>query len=31
MTKECKALIGLFHGQNALKKNKFGKPEREVK
>ncbi|XP_053394852.1 trifunctional enzyme subunit alpha, mitochondrial-like isoform X2 [Mercenaria mercenaria] len=31
MTTECKALIGLFNGQTACKKNKFGKPQREVK
>ncbi|XP_060557413.1 trifunctional enzyme subunit alpha, mitochondrial-like [Ruditapes philippinarum] len=31
MTSECKALIGLFNGQTACKKNRFGKPEREVK
>lgn len=31
MTSECKALIGLFNGQTACKKNKFGKPQREVK
>lgn len=31
MTPECKALIGLFNGQTACKKNKFGKPEREVR
>jgi len=31
MTKESKALIGLFNGQTALKKNKFGKPQRETK
>ncbi|KAH3693590.1 trifunctional enzyme subunit alpha, mitochondrial-like [Dreissena polymorpha] len=31
MTPESKALVGLFNGQTALKKNKFGKPEREVK
>ncbi|NXA39922.1 ECHA enzyme, partial [Eudromia elegans] len=31
MTKECKALLGLYHGQVQCKKNKFGTPEREVK
>ena len=31
MTNESKALIGLYHGQTALKKNKFGKPKKEVK
>ncbi|XP_030637445.1 hydroxyacyl-CoA dehydrogenase trifunctional multienzyme complex subunit alpha a [Chanos chanos] len=31
MTSESKALIGLYHGQVACKKNHFGKPEREVK
>jgi len=31
MSTESKALIGLFEGQTALKKNKFGKPQREVK
>lgn len=31
MTKESQALIGLFNGQTACKKNRFGKPEREVK
>ncbi|XP_056419643.1 trifunctional enzyme subunit alpha, mitochondrial [Hyla sarda] len=31
MTSESRALIGLYHGQVQCKKNKFGKPEREVK
>ncbi|PKK17938.1 hydroxyacyl-CoA dehydrogenase/3-ketoacyl-CoA thiolase/enoyl-CoA hydratase (trifunctional protein), alpha subunit [Columba livia] len=31
MTKESKALIGLYHGQVRCKKNKFGTPKREVK
>ena len=31
MTKESKALIGLYKGQTALKKNKFGTPKKEVK
>nr|XP_033793835.1 trifunctional enzyme subunit alpha, mitochondrial [Geotrypetes seraphini] len=31
MTKESKALIGLYHGQVLCKKNKFGTPEKEVK
>ena len=31
MTNESKALIGLFHGQTACKKNRFGKPKKEVK
>ncbi|NXU54876.1 ECHA enzyme, partial [Turnix velox] len=31
MTKESKALIGLYHGQVQCKKNKFGAPQREVK
>lgn len=31
MSKESQALIGLYHGQTALKKNKFGKPKIEVK
>uniref|UniRef100_A0A8B9TIB3 enoyl-CoA hydratase n=1 Tax=Anas platyrhynchos TaxID=8839 RepID=A0A8B9TIB3_ANAPL len=31
MTKESKALIGLYHGQVRCKKNKFGTPQREVK
>nr|KAF6328823.1 hydroxyacyl-CoA dehydrogenase trifunctional multienzyme complex subunit alpha [Pipistrellus kuhlii] len=31
MTKESKALIGLYHGQVLCKKNKFGTPQREVK
>ncbi|XP_033916451.1 trifunctional enzyme subunit alpha, mitochondrial isoform X1 [Melopsittacus undulatus] len=31
MTKESKALIGLYHGQTHCKKNKFGAPQREVK
>lgn len=30
MTKESKALIGLYHGQTACKKNKFGKPQKPV-
>ncbi|KAK3738391.1 hypothetical protein RRG08_037028 [Elysia crispata] len=28
MTNESKALIGLYHGQTACKKNNFGKPEK---
>ena len=31
VTKEAKALIGLYHGQVLCKKNKFGTPQREVK
>ncbi|XP_048830307.1 trifunctional enzyme subunit alpha, mitochondrial-like [Brienomyrus brachyistius] len=31
MTTESKALIGLYHGQVACKKNRFGTPEKEVK
>ncbi|XP_061610598.1 hydroxyacyl-CoA dehydrogenase trifunctional multienzyme complex subunit alpha a [Phyllopteryx taeniolatus] len=31
VTSECKALIGLYHGQVACKKNRFGTPEKEVK
>ncbi|XP_072714242.1 trifunctional enzyme subunit alpha, mitochondrial [Ciconia boyciana] len=31
MTKESKALLGLYHGQVHCKKNKFGTPQREVK
>ncbi|NWJ10858.1 ECHA enzyme, partial [Crypturellus undulatus] len=31
MTKECKALLGLYRGQVQCKKNKFGAPEREIK
>ncbi|MBN3287793.1 ECHA enzyme, partial [Polyodon spathula] len=30
MTRESKALIGLYHGQVACKKNKFGTPQKEV-
>ena len=30
MTSESKALIGLYHGQTACKKNRFGKPQRPV-
>ncbi|CAG5132722.1 unnamed protein product, partial [Candidula unifasciata] len=30
-TKESKALIGLYHGQTACKKNSFGNPQRPVK
>lgn len=30
MTNESKALIGLYHGQVACKKNKFGTPQKEV-
>uniref|UniRef100_A0A7N4P9F3 Trifunctional enzyme subunit alpha, mitochondrial n=1 Tax=Sarcophilus harrisii TaxID=9305 RepID=A0A7N4P9F3_SARHA len=30
MTKESKALIGLYHGQVLCKKNKFGPPQRTV-
>ncbi|XP_006162291.2 trifunctional enzyme subunit alpha, mitochondrial [Tupaia chinensis] len=31
MTKESKALMGLYHGQVLCKKNKFGAPQRDVK
>lgn len=31
VTKECRGLIGLFHGQTECKKNRFGKPERPAK
>lgn len=31
MTPQSKGLIGLFRGQTECKKNRFGKPEREVK
>ncbi|KAG8522505.1 Trifunctional enzyme subunit alpha, mitochondrial [Galemys pyrenaicus] len=31
MTKESKALMGLYHGQVLCKKNKFGNPQKEVK
>ncbi|XP_040848875.1 trifunctional enzyme subunit alpha, mitochondrial [Ochotona curzoniae] len=31
MTKESKALMGLYHGQVLCKKNKFGTPQKEVK
>lgn len=31
VTKESKALMGLYHGQVHCKKNKFGTPQREVK
>ncbi|KFW77402.1 hypothetical protein N305_11842, partial [Manacus vitellinus] len=31
LTKESKALMGLYHGQVHCKKNKFGAPQREVK
>ena len=31
MTPESKALIGLYYGQTACKKNRFGKPQRPVK
>lgn len=30
-TSESAALIGLYHGQVACKKNRFGTPQREVK
>ncbi|RXN00369.1 Trifunctional enzyme subunit alpha, mitochondrial [Acipenser ruthenus] len=30
MTRESKALIGLYHGQVACKKNRFGTPQKEV-
>ena len=30
-TPESAALIGLFHGQTACKKNRFGKPEKQAK
>lgn len=31
MTRESKALMGLYHGQVTCKKNKFGTPQKEVK
>ncbi|KAK9510232.1 hypothetical protein O3M35_005061 [Rhynocoris fuscipes] len=31
MTPQSKGLVGLFRGQTECKKNRFGKPEREVK
>ncbi len=31
MSKECKALMGLFFGQTESKKNPFGKPPSDVK
>ncbi|NWT76927.1 ECHA enzyme, partial [Prunella himalayana] len=31
VTKESKALMGLYHGQVLCKKNKFGTPQKEVK
>ncbi|KAM6220767.1 trifunctional enzyme subunit alpha, mitochondrial [Rhynchocyon petersi] len=31
MTKESKALVGLYHGQVQCKKNKFGTPQKDVK
>ncbi|XP_003472907.1 trifunctional enzyme subunit alpha, mitochondrial [Cavia porcellus] len=31
VTKESKALVGLYHGQVLCKKNKFGAPQKEVK
>uniref|UniRef100_A0A8C3TVB1 Trifunctional enzyme subunit alpha, mitochondrial n=1 Tax=Catharus ustulatus TaxID=91951 RepID=A0A8C3TVB1_CATUS len=31
VTKESKALMGLYHGQVHCKKNKFGNPQKEVK
>uniref|UniRef100_A0A8C5TE25 Trifunctional enzyme subunit alpha, mitochondrial n=1 Tax=Malurus cyaneus samueli TaxID=2593467 RepID=A0A8C5TE25_9PASS len=31
VTKESKALMGLYHGQVQCKKNKFGTPQKEVK
>ncbi|XP_037384291.1 trifunctional enzyme subunit alpha, mitochondrial [Talpa occidentalis] len=31
MTKESKALMGLYHGQVLCKKNKFGNPQKDVK
>lgn len=31
MSKESQALIGLYHGQAACKKNHYGTPEKEVK
>uniref|UniRef100_S4RGH5 enoyl-CoA hydratase n=1 Tax=Petromyzon marinus TaxID=7757 RepID=S4RGH5_PETMA len=31
MTRESRALIGLYHGQVACKKNRFGVPERQAK
>ena len=30
MSNESKALIGLFHGQTACKKNRFGTPQKKV-
>ncbi|XP_054845016.1 trifunctional enzyme subunit alpha, mitochondrial [Eublepharis macularius] len=30
MTPECKALMGLYHGQVQCKKNKFGQPKQQV-
>ncbi len=30
MTSESNALMGLFHGQTACKKNRFGKPQKKV-
>lgn len=30
MTNESKALIGLYYGMTACKKNRFGKPQRPV-
>lgn len=31
MTPQSKGLIGLFRGQTECKKNRFGKPQREIK
>ena len=31
MTEESKALMGLYHGMTACKKNNFGKPSHPVK
>ncbi|KAM4803699.1 trifunctional enzyme subunit alpha, mitochondrial [Urocitellus parryii] len=31
LTKESKALVGLYHGQVLCKKNKFGAPQKDVK
>jgi len=30
VTNECKALIGIYHGMTACKKNRFGKPQKPV-
>lgn len=31
MTPQSKGLIGLFKGQTECKKNRFGKPQKEIK